>query len=252
MSLAYPKTPRAYAERVRDHVDRSLEDGLDFGPSAQFLLRGTRTDISTQDDSHAPSGFLIYYDLQADGNLVSRQVGSPNLLESFQGYGLGKGLSGRLMFLRGYPSAEWLATIGCTHLVDAELWRRHLGFLTNVPSGGFTQQPMLPSATSQTFSLRFTSIGFHGPIRRKQYPQRIEKLREEAAASMGNYHERLRTGRTWDHGDSVVRKYVVHDEEHFSIHQTATVHLQQQGSSDQWLRTFWLPYPLTNTRQSNL
>ena len=236
-SVGWPATSREYAERVRDHIDRSLDNGLDFRPLAQFLLRGTNLHGNVQ---HESDGFLTYYDLLVGDNVIAKHISSPSLLNMLEGDVTSQAIRGRLMFLKGYPSAEWLAAIGCTHFVDEELWRRHLGFFANISNGGFTQQPTLPSSTSRTFSLSLTSIGFRGPARHQQSPQHVGKMREEAAASMKSYSEKLRSGRNWNQGDSIVRQHIVHDEEHFSIHQTATIHFQMQGPNDQWLRASYL------------
>jgi hypothetical protein len=53
---------------------------------------------------------------------------------------------------------------------------------------------------------------------------------------MVDYFHRLRLGRGWKTGDSIVRDYNVHDEDHFSVEQKITFYFSQvHGSENQWL-----------------
>ena len=235
-----PRTPDEYVEYVIQRAGSSLSSGLDFRPLAKFLRQGMPRNGSIPNNLSSRARFLTCYDLGQSKTVVPIHMGSPNELGSYSKEGPQQAYRGRLMFLCGYPSAEWLAAIGCTHLIDTEIWRRHLSFLADTPSGGFPQQPSLPSVTESTFQLPFTSIGFLGSIRHRQSPERIRRMREEAATQMTTYRRELQSGRFWNVGDSLVRRHILHDEEHFSLHQNVTIHFQRVDET-KWSRTSFLP-----------
>ena len=49
---------------------------------------------------------------------------------------------------------------------------------------------------------------------------------------MKDYRTRLRTGSSFRTGDSIVRKYEVHDQEFFSIEQLVTIHVSTEKNKD--------------------
>jgi hypothetical protein len=65
-----------------------------------------------------------------------------------------------------------------------------------------------------------TSVGCHD-VRHSD----TKSKRLDAVGKMETYLHNLRIAQRWRHGHSIVRSYAVHDEEDFSIQQTATVYV---------------------------
>jgi hypothetical protein len=148
-------------------------------------------------------------------------------------------LQNGIMFLRGYPSPEWLCRIGAKYNVEPEFFQRHLnGIFTAEKSDAFTD-PSLPSHSRHIFQLQYTTIGKHLPPVGKVPSSDLEKLRRDASETMVTYKGRLRTYKLWNVADSIVRGYNIHDKENFSIEQKMTVYFTQREkskkSSDGWL-----------------
>ncbi len=137
-----------------------------------------------------------------------------------------------LLFLVGYPSSEWLATIGSLFQVDPEHYHRHLMFS---PSQPYFSTPSLPSAAENIMTLRFITIGRRRPTGNSQH--HIDRLRQDGVQGMATYEHSLKLNREQvKTGDSIVRRYSVHDEEYFSIEQEVSISLNYFDR--QWVGEF--------------
>jgi hypothetical protein len=113
--------------------------------------------------------------------------------------------------------------------VDPEIFLRHLNFRAlSLEANGFTL-PALPSSSSKIISLRVASVFCrqHGGAHDQG---EIERLRKTTAAQMKNYFIDLRRENSVKTGDSVVRSFAVHDQEHYSLEQDVSVCVNDFGS----------------------
>ena len=146
---------------------------------------------------------------------------------------------GRLIFLSGYPSPGPSSSLTSIYNIKPEFWRRHLGFTLASSTSQF-EDIKVPSAICDIFQLRIWTIGYRGNGARSDKAS-VDTLRRDSAILMENYRERLKTGSSFRTGDSVVRKYEVHDQEFFSIEQLVTIYVStayendKDGKNESWL-----------------
>jgi hypothetical protein len=133
-----------------------------------------------------------------------------------------------VLFLAGYPTPEWLTTIGSLIHVDPQHYERHLSFLSRQP---YYTSPSLPSTEQNIIFLRFITIGRRYSKGNTQ--EHIDRLRKHGAGEMEQYRHYLKLNRDVKPGDSIVRRYSVLDDEHFSIEQDISVSLNFTGK--QWV-----------------
>jgi hypothetical protein len=174
--------------------------------------------------------YVWWYVLLPHESPVPRPISSFHMLETANAPG------GQLLFLRGYPSATWLASLGSHYTIDPEFYRRHLDFLETTTTKGNLIKPHLPSTSSNILQLRLTTVGSRAVGSTIQSQPRIDHLRRTAEKSMESYRQRLMLGNGWRTGDSVVRRYTVHNEDQFSIDQTITIYFSPlEHSTDKWI-----------------
>jgi len=123
-----------------------------------------------------------------------------------------------LLFLRGYPSPEWVAELGSRYKIDPEFFHRHLKFLSSDQDKPTRTRFVLPSSQKTIFQMSLTSMGTQECID-------VRSKRADAVAQMETYLHDLKKGDKWKCGNSVVRSFEVHDEQTFSIQQTVTVYV---------------------------
>ena len=135
----------------------------------------------------------------------------------------------QLLFLRGYPSGEWLRLIGSKYHVDPEFFSRHMDFgLTEDRLNNFSL-PSLPSSSWHLMRLQITTIGSRDTQARKYRQEDIDRLRRLGDNEMETYNHQLTLGSNFEVGDSIVRNYSTLDETHVSIEQRVSVCLQNMG-----------------------
>lgn len=67
-------------------------------------------------------------------------------------------LNAKLVFLRGFPSLEWLLAVGAAYNVDPAVYRRHLRFRTLDDAEGGSYGSTLPSESTEVFQLNISTI----------------------------------------------------------------------------------------------
>lgn len=227
MDDSFTNDPTGYIARIQRFSSRRSG----YQPLADFLHRAVIDSRISESADRESECFVWFYAIHGNRPLSMDPLLSPSVLRNINADSVSSACSGRLIFLRGYPSPKWLAHLGYIHQVNPEYWKRHLNFLYHSVDA-FPRERLLPSDTSCTFQLRINSIGALG---RWWQPHRsIETLRRSAAIEMEAYSNNLRAGRNWKQADSVVRRYVLHDREHFSIEQHITVHLRSDRLANQW------------------
>src|SRR3569833_514681 len=211
MDLGSATSSADYVNRICNTLPNDLN-----GPLAHFF-RGEQHNAND-----VPAHFAWYCDIDSHTQAVPIGVSSPSELRQYHEHAMASGSCGGLVFLRGYPSQTWLGEIGYLYRVSPDYWMQHLGFLS--PSADiFSHEHPLPSTRSHSIiQLRLGSIGARGRFRSPGY-DRIEELRRQDAEGMIRYADQLAEGSGWKPGNSIVRQYVLHDREHFSIEQYVTI-----------------------------
>jgi hypothetical protein len=133
----------------------------------------------------------------------------------------------QVIFLRGYPSPEWIKYIGgCCRISDLEFFRWNLRFQCR---RDWCLSPPLSSASSKIIKLRFVTIGSRESSGKKQAT--VDELREKADRGMQSYDHDLRIGSSIKKGDSIVRDYFVLDERHVVIEQEMVICINKVGNN---------------------
>lgn len=205
------KTPEQYAFAIAAHAKKemreSLYPGTNYRHLAMFLAphkpraSTSRLQIQTKHD------YVVIHDLKyshGDDSRVS-SFDSEDGISDFSAYPLPATGSGHLVFIRGYPTPQWVAAIGARYGVDPEYFRR---FLRIGQSREYFDLPALPSSSANIINVPITTIGRHSG-----FPTTIEPLSRhfsllESCAGVGH---------------SIVRQFSVHDDAYFSIEQSVLV-----------------------------
>ena len=137
-----------------------------------------------------------------------------------------------LLFLHGFPSPEWLNTIGAMYIVDPEFFQRHLDFRSATGKIDYFPLPSLPSSANNIIRLRLTTLGEWSNSLGKRFQQsQLETLRRKCALSMEEYRKDIsltHPNRT-KLGDSIVRAFTVVDGMNFAIEQEVSVYISWKG-----------------------
>lgn len=240
MDLSFADTPAGYVDKIST-FSRQDARGRVYRPLAEFLSKGTHNNHGNQSPDTLADCFAWYYAIYPKLPMSLIPLLSPSIFRDVDADSISSACGGRLVFLRGYPSPKWLAFLGHFYQIKPEYWRRHLDFLS-LGDGTFPREYQLPSTTSRIFQFRVGSIGSWG--RWWGLGQRIEDLNRSAATDMDRYLNVLGAGRGWKQADSIVRRYILHDKEHFSIEQNVTVYLHTENEASQWIgMLFQKPLP---------
>ncbi|TQB74716.1 hypothetical protein MPDQ_004367 [Monascus purpureus] len=218
-------SPSAYISAMKFHASQTLRTSTHPGSH----LKGVANYLGKEEPqkSACPTGTLYTIRLPADSSTTEKYLkhfNDPSELEqllSIEEDGREKpAKQSHILFLAGYPSPKLLATIGSMIQVDPEHYRRHLDFLS---LSELFPYPTLPSASDNIITLPFVTIGHSSTNTRLQGC--IDKLRQDSDRKMKDYLHDLCLARTVRTGDSIVRRYLVHNAEYFSIEQRMSISL---------------------------
>jgi len=134
----------------------------------------------------------------------------------------------QLLFMSGFPSSTWLNTVGSRFLVDPELFRRHLDFLR---LKDFFDLPALPSSSKNIICLNITIIYKRSHALRHS---EVKDGRSEEFKVVKKHQRHL--GLDGIVGESIVRRYSIHDENTFTIEQQVTCYIKK--SKNNWTGMF--------------
>ena len=216
-------TCRKSSDHSRTFLMNSLYRELEHRGHSGFLC--TKPDSTTTNSYNTVEGFpfTLLYELQCEVDLVAVLLFHPSELSAASDY---ISSNYQLLFLQGYPSPEWLNTLGAHFEVDPRFFSHHLGFLSINGQYQHTECRMLPSALKTILLLTVTSLG----RQESQHDESLNTKRKEASSKMAQYLDDLRTGhnsktrRPWQLGDSIVRSYDIYDHEKFALEQTISIH----------------------------
>jgi len=121
-----------------------------------------------------------------------------------------------MVFLRGFPSPQWLNHLGATFDIDPEFFSRHL----DVPLGDVPNASRLDCSYSTPFpktmdlmQLRVCNTGSWSTNRSKLT---LAALRDSCEASMAQHLDDFIHSQNFL-CDSIVRRFMLHDLQNFSI-----------------------------------
>lgn len=149
-----------------------------------------------------------------------------------------------LLFMQGYPSPEWLNTIGEAYHVDPGVYQYHLGSLCMTD---YFDRPSMPSYSKDVIRLCITTIGQRDQsCLPSSLNQPASLLRKVTADKMKEYHRKMRIGDgRANRGDSIVRQFSSFDEGYFALEQNLTAWIKKRGNG--WIGWYLSP----NTESSN-
>ncbi|KAI0147056.1 hypothetical protein GGR57DRAFT_516083 [Xylariaceae sp. FL1272] len=216
------RRPEEYAEAVAEYSkiakEHHLHPGTHYRQLSRFL-QGNSIYIGGHGNIQHNTPFrrhdlVVVHDLTDSGREI-KCFDSITGLNELMGHPLpGRGC-GQLLFVRGYPSRDWVNLIGSRYRVDPEIFRRHLDLDR---SEDYFDTPSLPSATHNMIRLTTTSIGRHSVVGSK-LPRQF---------SLDQYHCSL--GRNPDAvGESLVRRFSAHSDDRFSIDQHISICVLKRG-----------------------
>lgn len=224
----YTGTESGYAKAISDFSILDSGSGHTFENLAGFLA--PEYPPSSNAASIPQDGFIAIYELcqQTSNGMWSQSVRYPRLCEDFRHSKLyGKpGTKRNLVFLRGYPSPEWVRCIGSKYNIDPEYFRRYLEFGPPVRAAIRTPSLSLRSSSPKLLTLNVTTIQLLDPNNCRDISS--ERRRNANNANMERYIIGL-LRREAVTGDPVVRDFWTTDSASFLIEQRISIYLQEDG-----------------------
>ncbi|CAG9952072.1 unnamed protein product [Clonostachys rosea f. rosea IK726] len=212
------RKPGDYAKAVGVHASRSKEKHIFCGANflrLSLLLKQKSAGRNDRFDGETQYPFVLLHDLAQEPKDTKRIVpfGRPQDLWDFEReVPEGRSSSGLILFVRGYPSADWVNTIGSKYKIDPEIFRVYL--TPPWTEDEFFDMPSSVRIASNTITLRIPSIG---RCTASTIPSAA------AGKSLEQYWKNVKPG------DSIVRSYFWHDPELFSIEQHITISVKKRG-----------------------
>ena len=235
-------TPREYAAAVKSYshlsTNESLHAGSHFTNLAAFLLQAYEAHSSdlnlakscTPDSATQNDAFVVQYCLKNGSGDKFDEFTSPAELWASDNHIGREQTSSNILFLRGYPTPEWLNTVGAKFSIDPEFFRRHFDFRNVMATSFDTSLPTLPSATLNMTKLKITTIAsrldtWTSLSQRRQAD--LDRLRQETSIAFQVYQESLCRGGVLDAqpGDSIVRSFSILDHDYLAIEQDISIYL---------------------------
>ena len=211
-----------YANTIRTHAARTKGQSLYPGPNyralADFIedLRWKQPHSLPHPSRSRHFDFAAIHDLAFDVSESSRLTLFDSLsdFERFDTHEDPRPDSGQILFLRGYPSPDWIRHVGAKYRIDPEFFRRQLILDRTLD---FFDLPMPPSSSENIIALNITSIGRCNSttLGRQTSPRALQKYSQNLGTKVG---------------ESIVRRFSWHDEEHFSIEQQISLCVVNKGA----------------------
>jgi hypothetical protein len=211
--LGFPGTAEHYAIAVNNYSERSKESflhpGAHYSQLAQFFKSSPRAG-SLGTASPSPFVHVVVHDWTKTGRKRETYDGETGLQLLVQ-LAPPANESGRLVFLRGHTSRDWLLQLGAQYRIDPEYFRRHLDFLQ---PREFHDLPTLPSSSRNIIKLRITTICTREMVLTQEEVETNRRDEIEAAKK----HQR-QLGVSGTIGESIIRRFSIHEESAFTLEQ---------------------------------
>ena len=224
-------TSAAYWKTIEHHAGHSTLQTLDPGQGYEdlqgFLIRPPLAPRSSDQYHQAvlssANSYTIDNEIKPD---ISSHNDSPELLSRMESNL--EDSESQIVFLKGFPSSEWLLGVGALCEIDPEFFRLHLQFRDKKECH---TSPSLPSSLERIIRLRICTVGSREDKKGTSDQYRIEKLRREASEAKRLYEHDLGRAHGFKRGDSIVRAYHVLDEKHFLLEQAISVCVSPHAGS---------------------
>jgi len=144
---------------------------------------------------------------------------------------------GQMLFLKGYPSPEWLGLIGSRYRVDPEFFSRFLDFRSTDNLSNRTSVPSLPSCEWNIIELSLSTIGLMNPLVCHGHQTNLATVRRQSAAALAEINGRILRNSRVPVGSTMIRAVNVLDQTHFVIEQSIAICLQPPENDRGWMGT---------------
>ncbi len=218
-------TKDQFADRVASYASISKEvnlfTGIHYGKLAKFLKTSTpQTPTKNRGASHNEGyPFVVMQTYDNKGPEITEHHDAAHLKSSIEQYSSDTHPC-HLLFLRGFPSTDWLNALGATFRLDPEYMRRHLDFMQ---SPDFYDLPSLPSSSSNMLRLRMITICKRSSV--IGYGS-FESKRRNETEEVRKHQSQLLVNRNV--GASIVRRISNHDEMTYTIEQEVSCFVKHQ------------------------
>lgn len=243
------QTQQGFATAIANHAALQASDSICPGDNYINLARWLKEPFEAENrtakpelttgDSTEKTSFLSLYSLHPKGFDRAIAFASPKEFSQreFQPTD-SNSKAAFLVFARGYPSPDWLNSIGSKLHLDPEYFQRHLDFKATVGRPNYHAIPSLPSSMSNTIRLVVTTIGSREVSSFLSDHVLLSRIHTSSTTKMLDYLQELRLGNRVNLGDSIVRKFHVLDETHFAVEQEISLCVERLGES--WVGVAWL------------
>jgi hypothetical protein len=151
---------------------------------------------------------------------------------------------GQILFLRGFPSPEWLGLIGCKYRIDPEFFNRFLDLPSVADRSNYLPVPSLPSNGWNIIDLSLITIGTRHSTSIEDEPFDLGTMRRESDIALKGGHWHVIRGGHMPVGSTMIRHMSVLDETHFAIEQKISIYLHPPENDRGWIskcdHTFFL------------
>lgn len=130
---------------------------------------------------------------------------------------------GMVVLLRGYGSASWLSHVGAALDVDPELFYRHLAVAAKELPTQMRLEHSYSTPFPQTRNLIQLRMCNTGSLSDTRHGESLSDLRKNCESKMRDHVEDFVRMRNFAIGDSIVRRFVLHDLHNFSIEQRVSI-----------------------------
>ncbi|KAI0811538.1 hypothetical protein GGR55DRAFT_105155 [Xylaria sp. FL0064] len=214
----------------------TLYSGEHYHALSQFLIRNADLRNAPRPTADLPDFATVHSFGTLDNGKAQHKVNHERDPDAFsESWSQLQG--NRLLFLRGYPSADWLCHIGRELNLEYEFYYQHFSLVSQLSIAESYSHPPLSLISTDTIQLTFTSIGSwdnHGS------GIDLTSARARLGEDMKAFLEDLNRNQGPKLCDSIVREFEVHDLEHFSIEQLVTVKLLRYKAF--WTLLIWTDF----------
>ncbi|KAF4633456.1 hypothetical protein G7Y89_g4663 [Cudoniella acicularis] len=218
-------TKEDYAHAIFSHASKSKEEFLFLGVNYRSLSKFLQAPSPSSTVIHSnpytapePWPYLAVHTYGPGGAVSKINFDDPSEAQSFLSTHSVSPEVCQLLFLRGFPSSDWLNTLGALYKVNPEFMRRHLDFLQ---SPLYYDLPAMPSSSRNIFDLKITTIGTRGSA---LGISDVQKARQQELEAVRKHQTQL--GMNKSIGDSIIRKFSNHDETNFTLEQNMSCYLK--------------------------
>ncbi|KAH8704096.1 hypothetical protein BGW36DRAFT_404330 [Talaromyces proteolyticus] len=216
-----PLAPREYAEAILFHSKQTIQDTVYPGDIFEDLGLYLKNGMQNGDSLCNTQGTLHTIDKLGGHSLDVYSSPSQCAGKLEEGK---NSMKCHILFLHGYPSPQWISTVGAFCRTDPQFFHTHLRFRCR---RDYYSTPTLRSGLENIITLRFVTLGSREE-RSGEFDQgRVDALRLDSERNMTRYKHDLMLGSRFQAGDSIVRSFSVLDEKNFFIEQEMSICLHK-------------------------